>query len=154
MPEGGGIDPEIRRFGVNFPSRGEQIVEGLAGVVGLEEGPLAAPTGALEEDIRVGVEPGDHTDAAQGFPVFRSENRPPAGGKNNSAQSDGIEKHPLLDISEIRLAIRGKDLRYAPAFGLDDHFVRIQKTMARQARHPPSDGRLAAAHEADENEVG
>lgn len=54
-----GIEPEIGGGFVDGAARFEEGVEGLAGVLRLEEGTAAAADRALEKHIRLGVQPDD-----------------------------------------------------------------------------------------------
>ena len=154
VSESGGIEAEIGGFGIKPAAGVEQSVEGLARIVGLQQRALAAAGGTLEENVRIGIQPGHDTDFLQGFPVFLTQDKPAAGGKNDSADSDEALHRPLLHFPEEFLAVTGKNLGNAPALALHDLIICVHEAVSGQRGQTAANGGFPAAHESDENEVG
>lgn len=150
----GGVHAEIRRCRVDFPSGFQETVESLAWVLRLEERAFAAAGSSFEKDIRTRIEPANDANFLQSDAIGLAEDHSATGGENDTADADGLLEDSLLDLPKVRLAVIGEDFGDGTILGLNDEFIRVDETVAGQSGHAPAHGRLAAAHEANQYDVG
>ena len=82
----------------------------------------------------------------------RGPDRATAQRDHRGAGSEQLERHPLLDIAETRLAVLGEHRRDRLAEPLLDHRVDVDRLDVERVGGAARGGRLAGAHEADADE--
>lgn len=149
-----GIDAKIGHICVDFPPGTEESVEAFAGIFGLKERALAAAGGALEEDFRVGIEPPDDADLAQGDLIWLAEHQPATRGEDDPENAHRLLQDALLHRSKVRFSGIGKDFRDGAVFSLRHQIVCVDEAVPGQSSQATAHGRFAAAHEANQYDVG
>ncbi len=129
MREVGGIDAEVARFFVNGAALGEERVERGPGVVGLQEGAAAVAGNALEEGVRMSVEPSDDTEVAEGGKIGGAGNDAAAGCEHDATDTDEVSEDRGLEFSKSLFATGGEDFANGLARSLDDEFVGIDEAV-------------------------
>ena len=100
------------------------------------------------------AQPHDHTRGAQPAPAVGVDDRSPtARDDERRGRLAHVDDDLALDLAERRLAVVREELRERHAGARDDEIVGVDER-ARQARRAlESDGRLARAHQPDEDEM-
>ena len=95
----------------------------------------------------------DESQLAEQRTVFLAHHHAAAGREHRAGKHPAGFQHALFQIAKVILAVPRKNLRDLHPAPLDDERVRIDELKSQPLRDEPSDRRLAAAHEADEDDV-
>jgi len=147
------VQPEVGGFLVDQPAALKEGVEGEARVLRPEQGAFLVSGDAFEDDVRVGVEPGDDAECMERAAVFRAKHDAAPGGQDDAADPAEVLKGGRFEIAEVFLAAGGEDVADGAACLFGDQFVGIQKPVAGGRGEAPAHGGFSAAHEADENDI-
>src|SRR6478672_906765 len=148
------IKSEVRRRTVQLAPLLQQAIEGLSGILRLQQRSPAAANGPLEENVGTRVQPGHHAYAFEGLAIGGAKNDAAAGRKNDAVDAHQPLERLLLDLAIVGLAAGGENLRDIPVLAPDDEFVGIHKTMPCQRGKATDHRGFPASHKSDEHEIG
>ena len=154
MREPGGIDTQGAGLLIDGEAGFQQRVEGGAWVLHLEQRTLAAPGGALEEGLRIGMQPNHGPDSLEQVAVLLAKDGASARGEDDALGADKLLQFRGLAIPEAFLALLGEEVGDALARSGDDQIIAVEEVIPEARRQPSADAALAAAHEADEDDIG
>ena len=149
----GDIHVEVGGGRVQRTARSQEVVDGLAGIFGADEGPVVVAHDALKEDFLRGIEPDDEAETAEPGNIVRNGDDAAAGGDHGPVGGGQIIQHGGLKGAESGFAFLFKDEWNRPMGFFDDELIRINKLEAELAGEQISDRGFPASHEADEDDI-
>mmetsp|Transcript_9846 Transcript_9846/g.23305 ORF Transcript_9846/g.23305 Transcript_9846/m.23305 type:complete len:254 (+) Transcript_9846:160-921(+) len=132
----------------------QQILEILQRIVGLQEGTVRVALDALDDHLRVDVEP-NHDAGLELRPVLDPRYEAPAGADDASdVGMDGVQ-NLRLDVAESLFSLGLEYVGDGQLGRLFNDRVSVQEIVrSHSPRHNVTDGALATAHHPDEVQVG
>ena len=148
-----GVESEVGQRLVDGFSGLEEAIKRFARVVGLKQRATRATRGPLKENIRLRIEPNDDAHFLERLTVLLSQYSPPAGGENDTSDTDQIAQYRLLDIAKSLFSHLRKNLRDTFILSLHDQFIAIHKAVTGERGQAPPNGGLATPHEARKHKI-
>ncbi len=133
---------------------GEELVDGLPRIGGLQERTLLVARDALEDHVLAGRQPHDEAQIPQQLVIHLPGHDAAAGRDHRAVEYAQRTQGARFLFAEPRLAMAVENLRDLHPHPLDDHRIGVDELEPEAMRDQPPDGRLATAHETDENDVG
>ena len=153
--EASGFDFDVGSGIIHGLTLGEEGFDFFAGVLGVEERPVAVAAGAFEDDIDGGLEPDDVAEVPEQAAVALAGDDAAAGGNDAARGVGGGEfvEHGGFESAEVVFAAGGEDFGDGETGFLLDELVGIDERVAEQVFEFPADGGFPTAHEADQDDV-
>ena len=133
----------------------EEGADGFLGIAGVEEGAILVAASAAEDFGGRDHEPDDIAELAEEGAVFGAGDDATPGGDDVAFGGGGgeIPEDGRFEVAEGGFPLVRKDFGDWFADALDDEGVGVDERIAEGSGKIPADGRLAGAHESDQNDV-
>lgn len=148
-----GGDDEVGGFLVEGASLFEELGDGFAWVVGMEEGAFPVAGDAVEDGVFRRVEPDGEADFLEEAAIFGAEDDTAAGGDDVAGFFGEAGEGLGFDIAEVIFTVVGEDVGDGFSGLGDDEVVGIDEGEVEAGGEFLADGGFSGAHEADEGDV-
>src|SRR3569833_880244 len=149
-----GVDDEIGDLAIERVAHQQENHETRTEKDRQQKEAISVLGGAGEELVDGRVEIDHETTRVQVRALLRVQHHASAGGKHDVFTLRQVVDDLFFALAKTRLALDGEDLRNVRAGARLDFMIAVDELAAERFRELPTDGRLARAHLADEDEVG
>src|SRR3569832_1134336 len=149
-----GVDVEIGDLAIVRVAHLHEFLEARTGIGGQQKEAISVLGGAGEELVDGRVEIDHETTRVQVRAILRVQHHATAGGKHDVFTLRQVVDDLFFALAKTRLALDVEDLWIVRAGARLDFMIAVDELAAERFRELPTDGRLARAHKADEEEVG